>query len=1025
MVLILKSAPALASRYKLIVSVTPRLHRLSLAAWLALIAVAWTALLAAQLAWNVTADRRVADALTRPFTQVDAANGRSAVLLAMEREEFALQATTWIVGLVVLGTAAFVIRARQRERALAEAERNRDREALRASEAQQQFLLGHSPAVLYICRPSGDFGATFLSENVQEQLGYATSDFVQDPRFWANHIHPEDAARVFAEMEALFTHDHLTLEYRFRHQDGTYRWMLDQVRLVRAPTGEPTSMIGTWTDITDRRQAEAALVQAKEFSENLIHTANVIFVELTIGGEVVRLNAVAEAITGYSAGEIEGQNWFAVLVPRERYPNVWEEFERITDSGAVPRTFENPILTKSGDERYIVWQNSLVYRDGQIAGTISFGVDITERKRAEVALRRSDATHASMVTNISDVIGIIGVDGIMKYKSPNIEKLFGWAPHDLVGTDGWLTVHPDDLTRLQQAFATLLEADRTSITVEYKYKCKDGSYKPIELTATNLTNDPNVDGVLLNYHDISARQEAARELTESHLLLSNLARLVPGVIYQYRLYPDGRSAFPYSSPGMNDIYEVTPEDVREDATPVFGRLHPDDYDNVANAIQESARTLQTFHCEFRVVLPRQGLRWRWSQAHPERMEDGGTLWHGIISDITDRKRAEAEKAALEAQLQQAQKLESVGRLAGGVAHDFNNMLAVILGHGELALDQVEAFQPVHRHLLQIEKAAGHSAELTSQLLAFARRQTIAPKVLDLNERITAILKMLQRLIGEDIALHWNQETGLWPVKIDPTQVDQLLTNLCLNARDAITGVGELTIQTRNMTLDAAAEAAPGDYVVLAVSDTGAGMSPETLAHLFEPFFTTKELGRGTGLGLATVHGIAGQNGGFVTVSSELGVGTTFTIYLPRHVGTLVEALAAAVEDAPHARGETILLVEDEPGILELATEMLERQGYTVLAAGAPEEALRIAREHAGEIHLLMTDVVMPAMNGRDLVTQVVTVRPRLKSLFMSGYTADVIAGRGALDVDVHFLQKPFNRHALAVKVRQVLDAEGA
>ena len=275
---------------------------------------------------------------------------------------------------------------------------------------------------------------------------------------------------------------------------------------------------------------------------------------------------------------------------------------------------------------------------GDLIGGFNHLLEILGQREEE--LLASEAKHASMVANISDVIGIVGVDGSMKYKSPNIEKFFGWKPSDLVGADGWLTVHPDDLARIQREFATLLEEDHSSRTVEYRYKCKDGSYKPIELTATNLTKDPHVGGVLLNYRDISERMQAAKQLTQSHLLLSNLARMVPGVIYQYRLYPDGRSAFPYSSPGMEDIYEVTPEEVREDATPVFGRLHPDDYNGVANAIQESARTLQTFYCEFRVNLPRQGLRWRWSQAHPERTEDGGALWHGIISDITARKQAE-------------------------------------------------------------------------------------------------------------------------------------------------------------------------------------------------------------------------------------------------------------------------------------------------------------------------------------------------------------------------------------------------
>jgi len=408
------------------------------------------------------------------------------------------------------------------------------------------------------------------------------------------------------------------------------------------------------------------------------------------------------------------------------------------------------------------------------------------------------------------------------------------------------------------------------------------------------------------------------------------------------------------------------------------------------------------------------------------LSDGSNIGIGI--EITARKQAEEEKAGLEAQLHQAQKMESVGRLAGGVAHDFNNMLGVILGHAEVALGRVGRDHPAHVHLVEIHKAAGRSANLTRQLLAFARKQTIAPKVLDLNETIEGILKMLRRLIGEDIQLAWQPEAGLWPVRVDPSQIDQILANLCLNARDAIADVGKLTIETANSDFDAdycAAHAGfvPGEYVRLAVSDDGCGMDEETLAHVFEPFFTTKTVGEGTGLGLAMVYGIVKQNDGFINVCSEPGHGTTFTIYLPRYVG---KAEQARGEDAgePLVRGqETILLVEDERAILEMTTEMLELHGYVVVAALTPGEAIRMAREHTGDIHLLMTDVVMPEMNGRDLAKNLLSIYPHIKRLFTSGYTADLIAHRGVLDDGVHFLQKPFSMKGLAAKVREALESE--
>jgi len=397
----------------------------------------------------------------------------------------------------------------------------------------------------------------------------------------------------------------------------------------------------------------------------------------------------------------------------------------------------------------------------------------------------------------------------------------------------------------------------------------------------------------------------------------------------------------------------------------------------------------------------------------------------FITDITEQKRAEEEKARLQDQLIQAQKMESVGRLAGGVAHDFNNMLGVILGHTEMALEQADPAHPLHADLEEIHKAAERSAGLTRQLLAFARKQTIAPEELDLNQTLERMLRMLARLIGEDIHLIWKPTTNLWSVKMDSAQLDQILTNLCLNARDAIAGVGEITIETANSAIEedycaAHPGSAPGQYVLLAVRDNGCGMSQETLSHLFEPFFTTKEIGKGTGLGLATVYGIVKQNNGFIDVESAPGRGSTFSIYLPRHVGNgeqgrKQEAVASALRGQ-----ETILVVEDETANLKLISRMLERQGYTVLEAGSPTEAMRAAREHTGEIDLLITDVIMPEMNGRDLAKNLLSLYPHIKPLFMSGYPADVIANKGVLNEEVSFIQKPFSAKGLANTIRETL-----
>ena len=404
------------------------------------------------------------------------------------------------------------------------------------------------------------------------------------------------------------------------------------------------------------------------------------------------------------------------------------------------------------------------------------------------------------------------------------------------------------------------------------------------------------------------------------------------------------------------------------------------------------------------------------------------LWE--IREISELTRAQKEQEALREQLLQAQKMESVGRLAGGVAHDFNNMLQAILGNAVLALMTLPEGSPVRENLEEIHKCATRSADLTRQLLAFARRQTASPVVLDLNETVEGMLKMIGRLIGEDIDLQWQPAEGLWEVKVDPSQVDQILANLCVNARDAIGGVGKITLWTRNEKLDGAACAAkpgvaPGDYVLLGVRDDGCGMDGEVKSHLFEPFYTTKETGKGTGLGLATVYGVVKQNLGFIEVSSEPSKGSTFEIYLPRYQGPASPEAGKGKESVPGRGKETLLFVEDEAAILLVGRRMLERLGYTVLAAGSPEEALNLVAGYAGRIHLLVTDVIMPGMNGKQLSGRLRELHPSLKCLFMSGYTSDVIANQGILELGVHFIQKPFSMADLGAKVRDALERNPA
>jgi signal transduction histidine kinase/ActR/RegA family two-component response regulator len=449
-------------------------------------------------------------------------------------------------------------------------------------------------------------------------------------------------------------------------------------------------------------------------------------------------------------------------------------------------------------------------------------------------------------------------------------------------------------------------------------------------------------------------------------------------------------------------------------------MHPDDRERVREAYSKLFDENLPFDVEYR-IQHRDG-RWMWWHDRAVGMEGspGKRYAEGLLSDITERKQ-------MEQQLRQTQKMEAVGQLAGGVAHDFNNLLTVIRGHTDLLLDHIGQTDALRRNVEQIQKSSDRAVSLTRQLLAFSRKQVLQPKVLDLNAVVVEMGKMLPRLIGENISLIISAAPSLGRVKADPGQIEQVILNLAVNARDAMSHGGKLTIETANVELDEAyarehLTAKPGPHVMLAVSDTGCGMDAETQSHIFDPFFTTKELGRGTGIGLATVYGIVKQSGAWIWVYSEVGKGSTFKIYLPR-----VDEQEKA--DRPpkalvgiHRGSETVLVVEDNESLRQLTCEFLVSTGYTVLFAQDGSEAVRLAEQHTGLIHLLLTDVVMPGMSGHELAQRLAILRPDIRSLYVSGYTGDAILKQGVLEEGVSFLAKPFTRDALAQKVREVLEA---
>ncbi len=512
--------------------------------------------------------------------------------------------------------------------------------------------------------------------------------------------------------------------------------------------------------------------------------------------------------------------------------------------------------------------------------------------------------------------------------------------------------------------------------------------------------------------DLRASEERFRELAEN----------IGEVFYSLEIHS---RRMLYVSPRSLEVWGLEPITLYQEAARLLERIHADDRDAFIAWWAELSNGGDSRPIDYRVVDPDDSIRWIRDTAYPVRDETGKVCrFVGTARDCSSERALEQERASLDEQLRQSQKMDAIGKLAGGIAHDFNNMLGVILGSAEMASDALEDHPGLRENIEQIQQAALRSSDLTRQLLAFARRQPIAPEVLDLNLTLQSMTGMLSRLVGEAISIEWEPTAGELPVLMDPTQVDQVLVNLVINARDAIDGVGIITIGTSSVRFDADdvrvhPELRAGTFAALSVRDTGSGMDESIRNRVFEPFFTTKSSGQGTGLGLATVYGIARQNGGMVNVYSEPGQGTVFRIYLPLQEPSTADR-APRVVDGPAGGSETILFLEDEPALLSLGTRQLEQLGYRVLPARLPSEAIALADGFPEAIHLLLSDVVMPEMNGRQVFEHLQVLRPTLRCLYISGYTSDILSPQGVPEGGAQFLEKPFSLHKLAEKVRQAI-----
>jgi two-component system, cell cycle sensor histidine kinase and response regulator CckA len=831
--------------------------------------------------------------------------------------------------------------------------------------------------------------------------------------------------------------------------------------------------------MTERKRSEEALRESEGKFGELFDHAPIGYQEHGGEGRIFNINRTLLEMMGYSFEEMIGQPVWKFVVEGEAQQAILAKLRGTRPPG---QGFERTFRRKDGTMfPVLIHERALRSTDGRITGMLSTVQDITERKQGEKVLRESEETAKklaqenaimaeigriiSSTLNIEEVYERFAVEvgklipfdriviNLNDYKNNTILTSYvggiyvtGRSPGDVIPLSGSVN---EQMVRTRSGLLFHVEgedeiANRFPIlAISFRAGFRSMLFVPL------ISKDEVIGG--FNLQTIKPNAYAENDLK----LAEKVSNQIVGAIANAQLFSERKRierALRESEEKLRELYDNAPAGYQEyDSEGRISNINRTQMEMMGYSFQEmigqpvwkfvveEEKARETILAKLAgTIPPSQGLervfRRKDGTTFPvlirdRVLRDGYSRITGMrstIQDITDRKQAEEEKAVLQEQLRQSQKMEAVGQLAGGIAHDFNNLLTIIKGYSQLSLFELQEDGPLRRNVAEIEKAANRAADLTRQLLAFSRRQILEMKVLDLNTRLKDLDKMLRRIIGEDIELVTHPGSDLGRVKADPGQIEQVVINLAVNARDAMPTGGKLTIETANVELDEAyalthIAVIPGRYVMVSVSDTGVGMTPEVRDHVFEPFFTTKETGKGTGLGLSMVYGIVKQSGGNIWVYSEPGKGTTFKIYLPQVNEPLQELREKKGEKELLLGSETILVVEDEKEVRKLALRILERQGYRILAATSGEDALSVCKEHQESIHLLLTDVVMPGMTGRILAESLVSLYPKIKVLYMSGYTENAIVHHGILDPGTNYIQKPFTVDGLITKIREVLD----
>ncbi len=869
-------------------------------------------------------------------------------------------------------------------------------ERLKQSEEKYRTIFEKANEAIIIVR-----GTTIeLANPAAERIAERSKEVLTSEPF-VNFIHPEDREMVLENHLRRMRGEKVKNEYDFRiiTPDGKVKWVYNKPQIVTWE-GEKANLT-LLTDITDRKLLEEELRLERDQLLSIFNSIEeIIYVSDPYTYEVLYANSflvkkIGEDPVGKKCYEIfQGRNspcpfcTNEIILKDRGKPYYWEYY--------------NPKLNTyvAIADRIIRWPDGRDVR-------LEFAIDITERKRMEESLKLSEANFRSFVESMHDMVGVWTMEGKILYANDAFMKRLGYTLEELEGLS-YYNFHPSDLRKeAEEIFAEILRGDRT--TYPLPLKTKDGNIIPAE-TRITFGKWNGKDCIFSISKDITAEQEALQ-------LWEKLFKNNPVSMAILTLQPDKRfidvnitflETFGYT---RGEVVGKTPGEIG-----LF--LNPKECENILATFSKEGRAR-----ELEIEIKAKDGSIRNVLLSAEKIVSQNRQYLLVVMvDITEIRRLEEERKKLQEALFQSQKLESIGRLAGGIAHDFNNILEAILGFTELSMNELDPSSPVFKYLKNIQEAGKCSKGIIKQLLGFARKQVISPKVINPNDVIINMFGLLRQLIGEHINIELSLEGNLWPVYIDPTQLYQLILNLSLNARDAITSTGNITISTANITIEGSSDAPsikPGDYVMISVSDDGFGMDEETLKYIFEPFFTTKGKGKGTGIGLSAVYDIVNQNGGFIDVSSKLGVGTTFKIYLPRFFGEQVkEEVAEKRFEAPKGKGETILVVEDELSLLEIIKTALKSGGYKVIATVNPREAINIVAEGKEKIDLLITDLSMPEMDGLELINRLEAIRPGIKYLIMSGYAFGTIAKKAK---NIPIIEKPFSLKDFYGKIRDILE----